>query len=98
MKIETYSFTHTELELHMTDVKNLLVGFLHNKGLINDETAANVRNNYAVLLRKPSFFRQLLGLRKKHDEPEVIIVKQETLIEPKEAEPPVKLVEDKKDP
>ena len=98
MKIETYSFTHTELELHMTDVKNLFVGFLYDNGFIDDETATNVRNNYAVLLRKPSFFRQLLGLRRKHDEPEVIIVKQETLKEPKGAEPPVKLVDKKKEP
>jgi len=97
MHIKTLSFTERDFERQMTDLKNLVIDFLYKKGIIDDKTTIDLRDNYAVLLRKPSFFWRLIGLRKKVEELIMIIVKQETLEEPKEEEPPVKLVDNEKE-
>jgi hypothetical protein len=94
--IQTYNYTDRSLEEQATQIKNILADFIFAKGMISVEDADDLRDNYAIIIRKPSFFRRLVGkYRKTEDKPSLIIVRQETLGEPNEedANPPVKLVQ-----
>ena len=93
MHIQTYQYTDRALEVQMTDVKNILVTYLFNKDYLNEEQADDLRDNFAIIVRKPSFFWRLINAaRRKMDKyPVMILVRQETLYEPREDKPPVKL-------
>lgn len=94
MHIQTYQFTDRSLENQMTDVKNMLITWLYNKDYLNGEQADDLRDNFAVIVRKPSFFWRLINAarRKMDKNPLMILVRQESLHEPQEDKPPVKLV------
>lgn len=94
MHIQTYQYTDRTLEAQMTDVKNMLVTYLLNKDYLNEEQADDLRDNFAIIVRKPSFFWRLVNAarRKMDKHPLMILVRQESLHEPQEDKPPVKLV------
>ncbi len=99
--VMTYHFTDRELEVQATAIKNILVDFIFSREMISIEDANMLRDDYAILVRKPSFFRRLVGkYRKTEDKPSLIIVRQESLGEPdaEEANPPIKLVQLNKEP
>jgi len=74
MILETFSMTNEQMEDFATQVKNMVVGFLHDEGVLDDEKAVNYTNNYAFLYRKPSFFRRLFPKKKKKGEEHKLLI------------------------
>jgi hypothetical protein len=73
-----YTFMERDLEGFATDVKNRIVHFLHKEGIIDDEQVVDLTNNYALVYRKPSFFRRFFPKKAKSAEEhaDLIIVRQ----------------------
>ena len=97
--MRAFTFVERDLEDQATMVMTLVVDFLGSKGYLTEEQVQEVSNNYAIVARKPSFFRRLLPIKEKKNELRFIIVRQETLEEPRGTKPSLKLVEsDEKEP
>lgn len=97
-----YSFTVETLEDQATTIKNIVIEVMFSKGMINQEDYHELLNNYAVIVKKPSFFGNIWNefLKKTGDKVSYILVKQQSLVpdENEEDEPPnLKVVKIDKD-
>lgn len=54
-----WSFAQTELEIAATDILKVVISHLLQEGKIDELTANDYLMNYAILVRKPSFFNKL---------------------------------------
>jgi len=78
--------TDRQLEELATQVKNVVVSFMAKKGYINNELYVDLTSNYALIVRKKSFFRRLLEGKKEDKNLCFIIVRQENIVEEEEEE------------
>jgi uncharacterized protein YacL len=78
--MKLYSFTSEALEQQTGVIKNLLLNFMVLKGMITQEVYDNLEKNYAIIVKKPTFFgiiwKKFLN---KPDAESYIIVKQQSL-------------------
>jgi hypothetical protein len=68
-----------DLEEQATDAKNLMLAHLAVSGVITDEKARYYINNFAILIRRPGFFRRMVNgvfCRKNEDEPIAMMLVQ----------------------
>ena len=92
-----YLYSDTELEAVMQNVKHSIVAHMVNNDIITKEVYEDWSLNYAILLKKPSFFAQAwskFGWKDHKDALSIIIVKQSTMIKP---EPPDDKKQEEKD-
>lgn len=85
--LEKFKLLPSELEEEATKIKNLIIFHLYKQGYIDEKDYNDLSLNYAILVRKPSFFSSLwkcLLKSKKEDELKYILVKQISLREPEE--------------
>jgi hypothetical protein len=82
-----YTQSERDIEDMATDVLTLVIQFLHQDGVLNDEQLLEYRDNYAIVARRPSFFRKFLAKITKTNVPlRFIVVKQCTLPQSDEPE------------
>lgn len=75
MKIQTYNFVTEELEEQATVIKNMVLQFLYDRGTIDKTICEDLSLNYAIIIKKPSFFTKLWK-KKTEDTLQYILVKQ----------------------
>jgi hypothetical protein len=75
MKIQTYNLITEELEEQATEIKNMVLQFLYDRGIIDKPICEDLALNYAIIIKKPSFFTKLWK-KKTEDKLQFIIVKQ----------------------
>ena len=63
-------------------VKHVFIYFLYNNGFINEDVAADLDKNYAILVKEPSFFSKLW---KNEDKKCWIVVKQQSMTDDDES-------------
>jgi hypothetical protein len=81
MRIPTFTYTAHQLEETLTDLKDTVIAFLHNEGKLSEEDAKDLQMNYAVLVRKPGFFKRMFAKKEDRDNITNIIVRQQNLPE-----------------
>lgn len=78
--MKLYSFTTEVLEQQTEVIKNVLLGFMVAKGMITEEVYNDLGNNYAIVIKKPTFFGSIWRkFLKEPDTESYILVKQQTL-------------------
>ena len=78
--MKLYSFTTEALEQQTGVIKNLLLNFMIVKKMISRETYIDLEDNYAIIVRKPTFFGSIWKkFLMKPDQESYIIVKQQSL-------------------
>ena len=80
----TYNLTNEDLESEATGIKDMVVFYLHKNGHITDEVCEDMRLNYAIIVRKPSFFSKLWKsiINKNDNVIQYILVKQVSMAKP----------------
>ena len=78
--MKLYSFTSEALEQQTGVIKNLLLSFMVSKRMINQEVYNDLEENYAIIVKKPTFFGTIWKKFLKEPNAEsYIIVKQQSL-------------------
>jgi len=83
-----FAFTNSEFEEEMGKVKETILNFLYREGIITSKIYEDMILNYAIIIRKPRFFSKLWcsKFKKNKDVMNYILIKQLTLLKPKESE------------
>ena len=83
--MQVYTWTPEELESNLQIAKSILIEHLYNNGKIDEETYEDYARNYALLMRRPSFFSgfwsSLAGKKHGEDHIRFVLVKQESITE-----------------
>lgn len=78
--MKLYSFTTEALEEQTMVIKNLLMNFMLSEKMIDEKLHADLQNNYAIIIRKPTFFGRIWKrFLTDPDAESYIIVKQQSL-------------------
>jgi len=78
--MKLYSFTTEALEQQTRVIKNLLLNFMLSKEMIDEKLYNDLENNYAIIIRKPTFFGNIWKrILVRADHVHYIIVKQQNL-------------------
>jgi hypothetical protein len=78
--MKLYSFTTEALEQQTGVIKNLLLNFMVSKEMISEEVYADLEENYAIIVKQPTFFGSIWKKFLKEPNAEsYIIVKQQSL-------------------
>jgi len=89
--IDVYSLTEDELEVEVNSAKNLILSILFNDNVITAEQYKHYRVNYAIIIKKPSFFSRLWKKVRNADDKQYVIVRQFMWVDDK-----IDLFDDKK--
>jgi len=84
MKI--FKFSNSRFDHEATKIKTTFIEFLYNEGIINYETYMELELNYAIIIKKPSFFSRFWLRSKYPNEYHYIVTKQCTLSSTKDDE------------
>jgi hypothetical protein len=83
--MQVYTWTSEEMESNLQIAKHTLIQNLYDRGKIDKETYTDYTNNYALLMRRPSFFSSfwstLAGKKQGEDNMRFILVRQESIDE-----------------
>jgi len=85
--IPSFHLMLPDLEGEATKVKNLIINHLHNSNHINQEVYDDFILNYAVLVRRPSFFNRMwkkIMKVKEEENLQYVLVKQVSMSIPEE--------------
>lgn len=75
-----YSLSQDEFEEEVNKAKIVTLALLVNEGVITEEQFQEYNNNYAIILKKPSFFSKIWNkATKKEEYRQFIMVKQMNL-------------------
>lgn len=78
--MKLYSFTTEALEQQTGVIKNLLLNFMVYKGMISQDVYDDLEDNYAIIVKKPTFFGSIWNKwLMRADRESYIIVKQQSL-------------------
>ena len=78
--MKLYSFTIEALEQQIGVIKNLLLNFMVEKEMITEEVYNDLEINYAIIVKKPTFFGNIWKkLLMKPDQESYIMIKQQSL-------------------
>lgn len=78
--MKLYSFTTEALEEQTGVIKNLLLNFMVEKRIISEKVYNDFENNYAIIVKKPTFFGSMWKkILNKPDAESYILVKQQSL-------------------
>lgn len=77
-----YTYSHDHMEENMQIGKAVLLAGLHKEGHITNEVYLDYMKNYALIIKKPSFFNKVwekLTRKGKEEGERIILVKQFSL-------------------
>jgi len=78
--IPVYEFTLEEYEQEINTGKQLILNKLFKDGILSAADYENYSLNYAIIIKRPSFFSQLWKQIYKKDKKQYLIVKQDSLL------------------
>lgn len=86
--MDVYTLGTEELEATMNQVMGVTLHFLYKNKYIDESTYLDLNTNYAIILRRPTFFSKAWDMLKgKKETPHIIIVKQQNLETTEDDEP-----------
>ena len=85
--MKLYSFTTEALEEQIGATNNLLLNFMVSKRMISQKIYNDLKENYAIIVKKPTFFGRIWEkVLSKPDAESYIIVKQQSLTQMKQSD------------